>query len=136
MTDYKFHVLTVDNITVLVKVYKSKRAIAANVQFPGPSRVRREIKERYPWVKDRRLYKAGDTLVLYWTGRLFVEKSEYDGRIENLQKRWLKVADERSKKATVRDALNFMRESRRNSVNCDVKSNIKAGLTNMKAESC
>jgi hypothetical protein len=138
MTDYKLHILTIGEITVLVKVYKSKRAIAANVGYPGPARVRREIIEHHSWVEDRRMYKPGDFLVLYWTGRLFVEKSEYDLRIDNLQKQWQKRRAKReaivkaqaeidAAKATVQDALNFVRESRRNSVNSNVNSNIKAG---------
>lgn len=140
MTDYKFHVLTIDGITILAKVFLSKKAIANNVCFPSPAKVKKEIKQHHLWVLDRRMYKPGDMITLYWTGSLFVEKSEYDGRIDNLSKRWLKIQHEReakakaqaerdAAKATVQDVLNFVRESRRNNGGSNVNANVKAGLT-------
>jgi hypothetical protein len=129
-SDYRIYIVVVPEIEtdlslrrirVFANVYKSKKAIAAKAHYPGPSRVQREIMEHHPWVKHN------GQITLYWTGRLFVEKSEYDLRLENLQKRWLKVQAERDRKATVRDVLNFMNESRRNSVNSNVNANTKAG---------
>jgi hypothetical protein len=112
--------LSLRRIRVFANVYKSKRAIAAKVHYPGPSRVRREIMEHHR-------VKHNGQITLYWTGRLFVEKSEYDGRLENLQKQWQKMRAKRDRaqtaKATVQDVLNFLRASRKE----EVKHELSAG---------
>lgn len=137
--DYRLYGVTVPHpkyyyqgytIGVFVKVYKTKKAIASNARYPNIGRVEKYISFFAC------LYKNNETVTLYWNGRELIDKVEYEGKLANLQKQWLKKQAAREVKATVQDVLNFVRESRRNSVNCDVKSNIKAGLTNMKAESC
>jgi hypothetical protein len=141
ISDYRIYIVSVpgqsyphNEIRVWATVYKSRKAIANKVNFPGPAKVRHEISMRCPWVRN-----FGE-VTLYWTGQIFIEKSEYDIKLANIQKRWLKNQAERDRKAkeqtekdaakaTVDDVLQFLRESRRNSVNSNVNANTKAGLT-------
>jgi hypothetical protein len=119
---------------VFVKIYKTKKAEANKVRYPGTAMVRTFVCLHCPYVKNY------EEVTLYWTGRTFIEGTEYELKLANLQKHWLKNQAERDikakaqaeiddAKATVQDVLNFVRESRRNSANSNVKSNMKAGLT-------
>jgi hypothetical protein len=127
VSDYRIYVVRIPandlfpEIRAFANVYKSKRAIADNVRFPGPAKVRKEISEHHRWLENN------GEITLYWTGQLFVEKSEYEGRLENLQKQWQKRRAKRDRaqtaKATVQDVLNFLRASRKE----EVKRELSAG---------
>jgi len=90
----ELYIVTISKTLVLVKVFRTKKAIANGIKYPGQITVRREIRTHCPWVTDRRFYKPGDYINLYWNGYLFIEKTVYEGMLDNLQKGWRKVEAE------------------------------------------
>lgn len=134
ISDYRLYVVSVagyfyphNEMSIWVKVYKTKKAIAGKVHYPGTGRVRKYISFFNAALRNY------EEVTLYWNGRELIGKAEYDFKLANLSKHRLKIQAERTRdetvKATVQDVLNFVRESRRNSANSNVKSNTKAGLT-------
>ena len=80
-------------IGIFVKVYKTRRAIADNARYPNIGRVRKYM-EFYAI-----LFRNNETVTLYWNGHELIDQVEYEGKLANLQKRWLKVQAERDRKA-------------------------------------
>ena len=105
-------------LKLFVEVKKTRRAIADNARYPSIIRVRKYI-AFYAC-----LFKNNETVTLYWNGQDIIDKVEYEGKLANLQKHWLKVQAERDRKATVKDVERFLRQ---NSVNSNGKPDTKAG---------
>jgi len=69
---------------VFVKIYKTKKAEANKVRYPGTKMVRTFISLHCPYVKNY------EEVTLYWTGQTFIEGTEYELKLANLQKQWRK----------------------------------------------
>jgi hypothetical protein len=107
--DYRIYIAKVTNyfyphnvMTIWVKVYKTKKAIADKVHFPGPAKARKYMTCFSASVNNH------EEVTLYWNGKELISKAEYDFKLDCLQKHWLKVQAERDKKATVEDVLRFI----------------------------
>jgi hypothetical protein len=91
--DYRLYGVTVPHpkyyyqghtIRIFVQVYKTKKAIADKVRYPNIGKVRKYI-EFYAYH-----FKDNDEVTLYWNGTDIIDKVLYEGKIDNLSKRWQK----------------------------------------------
>jgi hypothetical protein len=103
MTDKMLYAGVIKKTLVIIEIYRTRGAIAANIPFPNRLTIKRELKAHHPWVVDRK-----DTPVFFWNGHELIEQVEYEIKLANLQKHWQKLQAERDKKATVEDVLRFI----------------------------